>query len=150
MPLSVTAAERSLPPDTSFLFNTNRVWTMGVLNATPDSFYSASRVLPFDSAHRTAQRMIEEGADVLDIGGESTRPRAEAVPVEVERNRVLPFITALHERRPKLPLSIDTQKAAVAREALAQGASIVNDISALRADPAMAEVVAETECPVIL
>ena len=111
---------------------------MGVLNATPDSFYAGSRGLP------------NEAADIIDIGGESTRPGAEEISVAVELDRVLPVIDAVHERWPDVPLSIDTQKAEVARQALEHGVSVVNDVSALRFDPAMASVVAEAGCPVVL
>ncbi len=122
---------------------------MGVLNITPDSFYAGSRTPHVESALHAVNQMIEEGADVLDVGGASTRPGAEEIPDSVELARVLPVIEAVRERWPHMPLSIDTQKAVVAREALARGARIVNDISALRADPAMAEVVAEARCPVV-
>ena len=150
IPLSVTAAERSPAPDVSFLFNNRRVWIMGVLNATPDSFYAASRAAPVDAALALAGRMMREGAAILDVGGESTRPGAEDVPSAAELERTLPLIDALHERRPEFPISIDTRKASVARQALEHGAGLVNDISALRHDPGMAEVAAAFECPVVL
>jgi dihydropteroate synthase len=149
MPLSVKAAEPSRPPDLSFLSNTGRTWIMGVLNITPDSFYAGSRTPQVEPALHTATRMIEEGADALDVGGQSTRPGAEEIPDSVELARVLPVIEAVRERWPDIPLSIDTQKAVVAREALARGVRIVNDISALRADPAMVELVAAARCPVV-
>jgi dihydropteroate synthase len=149
MPLSVTAAEPSRPPNLSFLSNTGAIWTMGVLNTTPDSFYAGSRTPQVESALHLASQMIEEGADVLDVGGESTRPGAEEIPDSVELGRVLPVIEAVHDRWPHIPLSIDSQKASVAREVLARGVNMVNDISALRADPAMAEVVANARCPVV-
>ena len=150
MPLSVMAAEPSQRPDVSSLFTAGRTWIMGVLNATPDSFYPGSRVTDLDAALRAAERMIQEGADVLDIGGESTRPGAQEVSASVEQDRIIPLITQIREKYPQVPLSVDTQKASVAREALAQGATLINDISALRADPSMAEVVAEADCPVVL
>jgi dihydropteroate synthase len=123
---------------------------MGVLNATPDSFYAGSRAPESEAALSFTDEMIHAGADVLDIGGESTRPGADAVSLSDELNRVLPVIDAIRARWPDTLLSIDTQKAEVAQKALARGANIVNDISALRFDPAMAEVVAEFECPVVL
>jgi dihydropteroate synthase len=93
--------------------------------------------------------MVDEGADVIDLGGESTRPGSRPVPAEVEMERVLPAIEAIR-RRSEIPISIDTTKAAVAREALARGASVVNDVSALRFDPELAAVVAEGGASVIL
>ena len=150
IPLSVTAVAQSPAPDTSFLFDTSRTWILGVLNATPDSFYAGSRVGPTAAALGLADRMLQEGASALDIGGESTRPGAEEVPTDVELERVLPLLDALLARWPSLAISVDTQKAGVARRALAQGASVINDVSALRCDPAMAGVVAEAQCPVIL
>ena len=149
IPLSVKAAEQSPAPDLSFLFS-SRTWIMGVLNATPDSFYAASRIPAAEAALRLADDMVQEGADILDIGGESTRPGAEKVPVAEELDRVLPVIDVLRERWPRIPLSVDTQKSDVAQQALAHGAGIINDISALRHDPEMVEVLAEAGCPVVL
>jgi dihydropteroate synthase len=123
---------------------------MGVLNATPDSFYAASRASAAGDTLRLAGHMVQEGADVLDIGGESTRPGADEVPFIEELNRILPVIGTLRERWPRLPLSVDTQKSGIAREALAQGADFINDISALRHDPQMVDVLAEAGCPVVL
>jgi dihydropteroate synthase len=143
------AAEPSPAPDFPFLFN-NRTWIMGVLNATPDSFYAASRTMAAETALRLAADMVQEGADILDIGGESTRPGSEEVPAAEELNRILPVIDALHDRWPELPLSVDTQKSDVARQALAHGAGLINDISALHRDPQMAGVLAEAGCPVVL
>lgn len=123
---------------------------MGVLNVTPDSFYAGTRFTSPVEAHARANRMMEEGADLLDIGGESTRPGAQEVPINEELHRVLPVVEDLCEHWPRMPLSIDTQKADVAREALRRGAAVVNDVSALRRDARMAEVVAEAGCPVVL
>jgi len=109
---------------------------MGVINLTPDSFYAASRVVPDRSAAATASRMVSEGADMLDLGGESTRPGSEPVPLEEECRRVLPAVEAVASSV-SVPISIDTTKAEVARRARRSGAGILNDISALRADPAM-------------
>jgi dihydropteroate synthase len=123
---------------------------MGVLNATPDSFYAASRTPAPEKALPLAEDMVREGADILDIGGESTRPGAEDVPEAAELARILPLIDALHERRPELPLSVDTRKAEVARRALEHGAGLINDISALRHDPKMVDVAAAFDVPVVL
>jgi dihydropteroate synthase len=144
------AAQPSLAPNLSFLSDHSRTWVMGVLNATPDSFYADSRRGTIETALSLTENMMAAGADAIDLGGESTRPGAETIPAAQELARLLPILKALHDRWPYLPLSIDTQKAEVARETLARGASIINDISALRNDPAMAGVVAEAGCPIIL
>ncbi|MBQ4481563.1 MAG: dihydropteroate synthase [Victivallales bacterium] len=112
---------------------------MGILNVTPDSFSDGGRFLECGQAIEHAKRMIAEGAAVIDIGGESTRPGFEPVPVQEEIRRVIPVIQGLREFS-ELPISIDTSKAAVAQAALEAGADIVNDVSAL-SDPAMAEVI---------
>lgn len=121
---------------------------MGVLNVTPDSFSDGGLFLDAQAAVRHGLELVDQGADILDIGGESTRPGAEPVDVEEEKRRVVPVIEALAPATRSLPeppqLSIDTSKAAVARAALAAGATLVNDVSALRADPEMASVVAES------
>jgi dihydropteroate synthase len=127
----------------------DRVLLMGVINVTPDSFFPASRVLSPRLAVECAQRMVEDGADILDIGGESTRPGADAVSVNEELERVLPVIEKIHSEC-DVVLSVDTTKADVAREALARGASIVNDTSALQADPGMAPLVVERSAYVVL
>lgn len=123
---------------------------MGVLNATPDSFYAGSRTAHRVAALQRATDMMAEGADVLDIGGESTRPGAEPVSAATELERVLPILDAIHDQWPSTPLSIDTQKAEVALRALEHGASLVNDVSALRADPGMVDVISSFQCPVVL
>lgn len=115
---------------------------MGVLNVTPDSFSDGGKFLAIEAAMERAGQMLREGADVLDIGGESTRPGAACVPAEEEIRRVVPVIQQLAART-QVPISIDTQKPEVARAALLAGASIVNDIAANRADDAMWQVVAE-------
>src|SRR4051812_20393334 len=107
-------------------FLKGRVWIMGVLNVTPDSFYPASRMPHVLTALSHADTMIQEGADLLDIGGESTRPGAAPVSLPVELERVLPALDALHRHWPAIPISIDTQKAEVARQAAAHGAAIIN------------------------
>lgn len=122
---------------------------MGVVNVTPDSFSDGGKFLGRNAAVAQAERLVQEGADVIDIGGESSRPFADPVPVEVELERVLPVIETLAQRV-VVPISIDTAKAAVARRALAAGASMINDISALRHDSEMTRVAAESGVPVIL
>lgn len=127
----------------------DRPVVMGILNLTPDSFSDGGQLLTVDAALRRAEAMIAEGVDILDVGGESTRPGASPVPEPEERRRVLPFLEAA-ARRFDVPLSIDTRKAAVARAALDAGAAIVNETSALGADPAMAALVAERGAGVVL
>ncbi len=122
---------------------------MGVVNITPDSFSDGGRFIDPQAALSHAEKMVEEGADIVDIGGESTRPFSDPVPEEEEIKRVVPVISAL-AKQVSVPISIDTTKARVARKALDAGASIINDISALRQDPDMAKVVAESKVPVIL
>jgi len=122
---------------------------MGVINCTPDSFYAGSRRSSVAESVKTGVAMVGEGADFLDVGGESSRPGAESVPLEEELGRVIPVIEAL-SREVDVPLSVDTYKAEVARQAILAGAGIVNDISALRFDPDMDQVVAEAGVPVVL
>lgn len=117
---------------------------MGVLNITPDSFSDGGEHYPKDRALHRARQMADEGADLIDIGGESTRPGAQAVSAQEELDRVMPVLEAL-QAEIDVPLSIDTSKSEVARAALAQGAEFVNDISGLTFDPAMAGVVAAGE-----
>jgi dihydropteroate synthase len=126
-----------------------RTLVMGVLNITPDSFYVGSRAPDVDAAIQRALQMERDGADIIDIGGESTRPGAEGTSAEEELARVLPVLEKLRGRL-KFPISIDTQKAAVADAAAAAGAQIVNDVSALRSDPALAEVARRRRLPLIL
>jgi dihydropteroate synthase len=127
----------------------DRVLVMGALNVTLDSFYDGGKHASAASAVERALEMVEEGADVIDVGGESSRPGATPVSLEEELERVVPVIEGIRKRS-EIPLSVDTTKAAVAREAIARGASIVNDISALRFDPALAQVVAASGSFVIL
>lgn len=122
---------------------------MGILNVTPDSFSDGGRYTGVESAVAHARDMVQAGADMIDIGGESTRPGAAAVDVAEELRRVLPVIEALRAAMPALRLSIDTRHAAVARAALLAGADVVNDITGL-ADPAMRAVCAEFPCGVVL
>ena len=126
-----------------------RTLVMGVINVTPDSFSDGGDRLAPGAAVDAGVRMVEEGADLLDIGGESTRPGAEPLGADEERARVLPVVEAL-ARRVTVPISIDTYKAAVAEGALKAGAAIVNDISGLRYDPALGEVVARHQGGLVL
>jgi dihydropteroate synthase len=122
---------------------------MGVVNVTPDSFSDGGRFLAADSALEQALTLVREGASIVDIGGESTRPGSELVPEDEELRRVLPVVEALADRV-GVPISVDTMKAGVARRALAAGATIINDVSALRFDDEMIDVVVESGCPVCL
>jgi len=126
-----------------------RVLVMGALNVTPDSFSDGGAFLDPDAAADRALAMEREGADIIDIGGESSRPGAEPVPLEEELRRVLPVLERLRGRL-RIPISIDTTKAEVAEAALQAGAEIVNDISALRFDPRMGEVVAKSGAGLVL
>jgi dihydropteroate synthase len=126
-----------------------RTLVMGIVNVTPDSFSDGGRMFDPKAAVAAALRMVDDGADLLDIGGESTRPGALPVDGGEELRRVLPVIEAL-AGRVKVPISIDTYKASVADAALAAGASIVNDISGLRYDPELAGVVARRGAPIVL
>ncbi|UCF94537.1 MAG: dihydropteroate synthase [Desulfobacterales bacterium] len=126
-----------------------RTIIMGILNVTPDSFSDGGRFFARDAAVAQGVKMAAEGADIIDIGGESTRPFANAVSAEEEMRRVIPVIERLFARV-ATPISIDTTKAPVARRALEAGASIINDITALRCDPDMAAVAAEFGTPVVL
>jgi len=122
---------------------------MGIINVTPDSFSDAGRFLDPQAAVQQGLKLAAEGADLLDVGGQSTRPRSEPVTADEELRRVMPVITALYEQT-SLPVSIDTSKAAVAREALAAGAEVVNDVTALSGDPEMMYLAAESRCGVCL
>jgi dihydropteroate synthase len=122
---------------------------MGVLNITPDSFSDGGKFFTFENAVAQGQQLVDAGADVLDVGGESTRPFSDAVSAEEEIQRVVPVIEKL-AHRVSIPISIDTTKASVARRAIQAGASIINDVSALRLDHEMADVAAEYGVPIIL
>jgi dihydropteroate synthase len=123
---------------------------MGVLNVTPDSFSDGGQFVDEEAAFRHAVRMAEEGAAILDIGGESSRPGSEPVALEEEIRRVIPIMKRIRAAFPELLLSIDTYKAETARQALEAGADIINDISALRADPRMIDVLKGSDAGVIL
>lgn len=122
---------------------------MGVVNVTPDSFSDGGRLFDSTSAIEAGRRMAEEGADLIDIGGESTRPGAEPLDEAEEQRRVLPVIEGL-AGRVRVPVSIDTYKASTAAAALTAGAGLVNDVSGLRYDPALADVVARHSAAIVL
>ena len=122
---------------------------MGIINVTPDSFYAGSRYQGADVLQQ-AEKMIGEGAAILDVGGQSTRPGSERISVEEELKRVTVAIEAIHQRFPEIPVSIDTYQARVAAEAVAAGASIVNDVSAGSIDKAMIDTVASLQVPYVL
>jgi dihydropteroate synthase len=126
-----------------------RTHVMGIVNVTPDSFSDGGRFFEPGKAIEQGIAMASHGADIIDIGGESTRPYSKRISVEEELNRVIPVIEGMR-KQVKVPISIDTLKAQVAREALRSGASMVNDISALRSDPQMVRVVAEAGVPIVL
>jgi dihydropteroate synthase len=126
----------------------SRPQVMGVLNVTPDSFSDGGKFLAVDMAVAQAQHMVEEGAAIIDVGGESTRPGAAPVPVDEEMHRVLPVIEALQSTLP-VPVSIDTRKPEVMRAAVAAGAGLINDVCALQAEGAVAAA-AELDVPVCL
>jgi dihydropteroate synthase len=127
----------------------HRTGIMGVVNVTPDSFSDGGKFLPTESAVAQGLKLAADGADILDIGGESTRPCSDPVPVDVEIERVIPVIERLSAEI-SIPISIDTMKAEVARRAIKAGAAIVNDISALRFDPDLGAVAAEFGTPLVL
>ncbi|MBG9941789.1 dihydropteroate synthase [Brevibacillus sp. NRRL NRS-603] len=126
-----------------------RTLVMGILNVTPDSFSDGGRYVDVEAALAQARAMVEAGADLIDIGGESTRPGSEAVDEATELDRVLPVIRLLSQEL-SVPLSIDTYKAAVAERAILEGAHIINDVWGAKRDPRMAEVAARLDVPIIL
>ncbi|KPB03518.1 dihydropteroate synthase [Bacillus sp. CHD6a] len=126
-----------------------RTLIMGILNATPDSFSDGGKYNEVESAVLRAKELVEQGADILDIGGESTRPGAEQVSLEVELERVIPVIQAI-SKEVQVPISIDTYKAEVARQAIQAGAHIINDVWGAKGDPDMPAVAAELQVPIIL
>ena len=131
------------------LLLSKKTHVMGILNVTPDSFSDGGLYFDRKTAVEHALRMVEDGADIIDIGGESTRPGAEPVPLDEELRRTIPVIEAIASKV-DVPISIDTYKAEVAKRAIEAGASVVNDISGLRFDPEMASVVAETGAAVVV
>lgn len=126
-----------------------RTLIMGILNRTPDSFSDGGLNMDMDSAVRRGIELEEEGADILDVGGESSRPGSEAVSEEEERKRVIPLIESL-KKRVAIPISIDTTKAEIARMAVDSGAEIINDISSMRADDRMSATVARCKVPLVM
>lgn len=123
---------------------------MGIINTTPDSFYSGSRTSLIDDILFRAEKMIIDGATILDIGGQSTRPKSEQIPADEELKRVVPAIEAIHEKFPELIISIDTFYSSVAREAIDAGASIINDVSAGTMDHDLLSTVAALNVPYVL
>ncbi|WP_455382556.1 dihydropteroate synthase, partial [Salinispira pacifica] len=140
--------ELSLPGGRRLLLG-RRTLVMGILNVTPDSFYPGSRSRDVSAVTEAAERMVADGVDILDIGGESTRPGSDYVTEAEEIDRVVPAVRSVR-RRLGVPISVDTRKAAVARAVLDEGADMINDVSALRDDPLLAGLAAERRCPVIL
>ena len=138
---TVGVGDRTLGPDPVLV---------GVLNVTPDSFSDGGDFLDPAKAAAHAAAMLDEGAGIIDVGGESTRPGSDRVPREEEARRVVPVIEEILASSPDAIVSIDTYRAATAEAALGAGARIVNDVTALRGDPRMAGVVAEARCPVVL
>ncbi len=147
--MTVGGAKRRMADAADILYQPDRIIVMGVVNTTPDSFSDGGQFLDADRAVAQALRLAAEGADIIDIGGESTRPGAEPVAEEEEIRRVIPVIERL-ARASDVAISIDTVKARVAQLALQAGAKIVNDISALQADEEMAATVAQAGAGVIL
>lgn len=121
---------------------------MGIVNVTPDSFFDGGKFDKPDAAMCHARDLVEDGADILDVGGESSRPGADTISIETELNRVLPVVGALQDL--EVPVSIDTYHSETARRSLELGATMVNDITALRGDAAMGEVIAEAGCQCVL
>ncbi|MGP3562327.1 MULTISPECIES: dihydropteroate synthase [Geobacillus] len=122
---------------------------MGIVNVTPDSFSDGGRFYEVERAVEHAKRLVAEGADIIDVGGESTRPGAEQVPLDEELRRVIPAVKAI-ANEVNVPISVDTYKAEVARQAIEAGAHIINDVWGAKADPDMARVAASYEVPIIL
>lgn len=136
-------------PGTEPLHLGARTLVMGILNVTPDSFADGGRHLDPEAAVEAGVRMVDEGADIIDVGGESTRPGAEPLAEEEERRRVMPVIERL-AARVRVPISIDTYKAGIARDAVAAGARLINDVSGLQFDPALAGVAAASGAALVL
>jgi dihydropteroate synthase len=127
----------------------NKTLIMGVINITPDSFSDGGKYNTLEKALSHAEKLIQDGADILDVGGESTRPFSKPVSLQEELDRVIPFIENL-KNITSLPVSIDTTKADVAKNAVNAGASIINDVSAMSFDPNMPKTVSDAGCPVVL
>jgi dihydropteroate synthase len=138
----------TLKDNKRYYFDTMKI--MGILNATPDSFYEGSRTKSAELAVQRALEMIEEGADIIDIGGESTRPGSDPISEEEEQTRVVPVIKGIRAINKKILLSIDTYRASTAKAAIEAGVDMINDISAMSFDQDMAKVALEYNVPVIL
>lgn len=132
------------------VLNFNRTLLMGIINVTPDSFYSNSRKLEKEDILNTAKSMVENGVDIIDIGGQSTRPGSSFIDEEEELNRVIPAVEMVRESFPEVLISVDTFRAKVAEEAIKKGADIINDISAFRFDGNLVRIVKEYNTPYIL
>ena len=135
---------------------TNNGWScgeetgiMGIINVTPDSFSDGGKYANVEATVMRAKQMVADGADIIDIGGESSRPGAEPITANEECRRVIPVVQALAEQS-QIPISVDTYKAKVAHEALSAGACVINDITALHGDPNMCQIVADAQAGVIL
>lgn len=135
--------------DKGYLDTSKKTLVMGILNVTPDSFYDGGKYYDIEDALNRARKMIEDGVDIIDVGGESTRPNSSCVSADEEIRRVVPLIKEL-SRETQIPISIDTYKSEVADEAIKAGAQIVNDISGLQSDQKMARVVAANNTPIII
>lgn len=132
------------------IYNFENMKIMGILNATKDSFYPGSRIEDVENAVKRAIKMVEDGADILDIGGESTRPGSDPVTVEEEIERVAPVIKAIRDRDKDILISVDTYRSETAEAAIKVGADIINDISAMTFDEKMADIAVKYNVPIIL
>ena len=126
-----------------------RPLVMGILNATPDSFHAGSRIRDTTAAMQMVEEMIREGVDLIDVGGQSTRPGSTRIGAEAEKDRVLPLIREIKRQFPELPVSIDTYHASVAAGAMEEGAEIINDISGSELDPAILQVAGQAGAPYV-
>jgi len=135
--------------DKGYLDIGSRTLVMGILNLTPDSFYDGGKYFGIDDALNRARKMIDDGADIIDVGGESTRPNSSCISADEEISRIVPLIKEL-SKETQIPISIDTYKAKVADKAIKAGAQIVNDISGLQADKEMAKIAAAHNTPIII
>jgi len=128
----------------------NEPIVMGIINATPDSFYSGNRIGGIDAVLQKTEQMIKDGADIIDIGGQSTRPNSKRISADEESERVIPFVEAIHKNFPQAIISIDSFYSAVVKKAVAAGASIVNDVSAGTIDENLVPTVASLKVPYVL
>lgn len=128
----------------------NQVMIIGALNVTPDSFHDGGRFTSIEAAMERATQMLADGADIIEVGGESTGPKSPDVSLDEELKRVIPVITAIRKKHPAVRISVDTWKAAVAQEAINAGAGMINDVTAGRSDPGMFTVVAKSSAQLVL